>query len=424
MHRTVPGATQRLIRTGLKTLVGAVFGASFLLAAPDLANARPKNSKQASKRAKARPRAIPSASLSGNAQTKAVPASPESFVSARAQKILSSLKSRPLVPVASSEIEAAPSKGSWLEAVYQKNLVETSQATEMLADKRLLAEVLDREIGSRAKNFYPKTIGLREFLVKRRLVNAMGELVSDGDAIEQALAEEFPAGFVVRPAVGIAPSETGRGLFPETDQFIVELLKPNNALYSPDHLAIPVKSHILDEIASGEAIVLQENVVGSADARKKLKTRYFQEVRVHTYEGRVVEGSVPSRWVQTNLLKNDEIKKAEAFVEEFLKSMSLAFLSRQAFGVDVAVMDNGEMRIIDVVTNRGKAIAWSGYLDQPRVIGAYSRHFEQHYGIAFKGFGGTLIRHNFANYLPYWEKRIDKAKPGWNKVMAWLPPSP
>ncbi len=42
----------------------------------------------------------------------------------------------------------------------------------------------------------------------------------------------------------------------------------------------------------------------------------------------------------------------------------------------------------------------------------------------FKGWSGALIRHNFANYMPYWEKRIEKAKPGWGKIMAYVPPVP
>jgi hypothetical protein len=92
--------------------------------------------------------------------------------------------------------------------------------------------------------------------------------------------------------------------------------------------------------------------------------------------------------------------------------------------VDVAVLDNGEMRITDVVTNRGKPIQWSSYLEQPRVIGAYARHFETYYGLRFQGISGSLIRHNFANYFPYWEKRIEKAKPGLTKMLAYLPPIP
>jgi hypothetical protein len=359
---------------------------------------------------------------------KGPPPAPYELVAARSQRVLTQLKSRPLrlpgVALAETELEASASKNGWLKSLYQRNLIEASWATEMLSDKRILYDVLARELGNNVYRFYPKTVGLREILHRRKLINAKGEITASGDEIETALHEEFPKGFLVRPAVGVAPQETGKGLFPNTDQFIVELMTPGNPLYSPAHLAQPVRSHILDTIASGEALVLQENFIIAADVKRPLKSRFYQEVRVHTYEARVVAGAVPERWVQTNLLSEEQEAKAEAFVQQFLSLLPVSMLTRQAWGVDVAVMDNGELRIVDVVTNRGMRAPWSSYLEQPRVIGAYARHFEEHYGFRFAGLSGALIRHNFANYLPYWEKRIEKAKPGLSKLTAYLPPLP
>lgn len=356
---------------------------------------------------------------------------PDKFIAARAQKVLSDLKSRPLrpagIPTEVTEVEATAAKGSWLSALYRQNMVEASWATQMLSDKRIFAEVLKREMGRRALVYYPKTIGLREFLYKRNLVDRSGRFTSTsnlGDRIEAALHDEFPSGFFVRPAVGVAPKETGRGLFQDSDQFIVELLKPENRLYSPEHMRQPIESHILGTVASGEALVLQENIVGSADALKPLSSRFFHEVRVHTYEGRVVEDSIPKRWVQKNALSSEQEERAAAFTADFLRSLPLKLMTRQAWGVDVAVMDNGELRVIDVVTNRGKRTQWSSYLEQPQIIGAYTRHFETYYRLRFSGLSGTLIRNNFANYFSYWEKRIEKAKPGLSKVMAFFPPIP
>ena len=361
--------------------------------------------------------------------TKAVPLSPAQLIAMRAQRVLVDLKRRPLRPVGlprkAVEVESAASKTAWLEAVYGKNMVDASFATEMLSDKRVLAEVLERELGpGKAFHFYPRTIGLREFLVKRKLIDAKGTITADGDELEAALNDEFPAGYLVRPAVGVAPHETARGLYPNTDLFVAEVLAPGNILYSPSHLSQPVKSHILNSVASGEAIVLQENFINSADVKKPLKSHFFQQVRVHTYEDHVIEGGIPDRWVQANLVTSDEARQAEAFVREFLVSLPLSILTKQAWGIDVAVMDNGELRIIDVVTNRGKAIGWSSYLDQPRVIAAYSKHFEESYGLRFTGVNGALIRHGFANYMPFWEKRIEKARPGLSKALAYLPPMP
>ncbi len=406
-----------------KSFLAALFLSTIFVvcsAVPAAAKATPKSSQKSTGKNSAR-------SVKKNLQK--VLQNPQQLIAARASGILANLRSRPLRSAESHlkntlEVAAEASKNSWLEAVYEKNMIESSWATEMLADKRLVAAVLEVELGDRAKRFYPKTLGLREFLYKHKMIDSKGALIAAGDEIEQALAEEFPAGFVVRPAVGIAPSETSRGLFPDTDQFIVELVRKDNALYSASHMGQPVKSHILNTVTSGEGVVLQENVVMSADVRKPLKERYFQEVRIHTYEGRVVAGAVPERWVQHNLLTPEQVRRAEAFIGELLTTLPLTLLNRQAWGVDVAVMDNGEMRVIDIVTNRGRNVAWSSYLEQPRVIAAYSRHFEEYYGMRFQGLDGALIRYGFANYLPFWEKRIEKSRPGLSKALAYLPPVP
>ena len=375
----------------------------------------------------AKPKA-PAVKVPQQKQTETASNKPAAFIAARAQRVITELKRRPLRSnernETPQEISTSAAKLPWLTSVYKSGLVDVSWASKMLSDKRILAEVIEREMGPEARLFYPKTLGLREFLAKHELVNKTGKITATGDQIEEALFKEFPAGFVARPAVGVASYETGSGLFPETDNFVVELLRTKSPLYSPGHMKQPVKSHILDTVASGEAVVLQEDIMRRADAKKPLKVHYFQEVRVHTYENRVVENAVPARWVQTNLLKPEQIRQAETRVGEFLKSLSAELLNRQAWGVDVAVLDNGEMRIIDIVTNRGRELAWSGYLDQPRVIGAYSRHFENFYGLRYQGWSGTLIRNNFANYMPFWQKRIEKAKPGWKKAVAYLPPIP
>lgn len=361
------------------------------------------------------------------AQAARAPLAPDAFLAKRVQTVMTQLKSRPLRPVQTEQVapvEARPDKASFIAAVYANKLVEASWATEMLSDKRVVAEIFTRELGEDANKYYPKTVGLREFLARHHLIDAKGGITADGETVEAALHEEFPGGFSVRPAVGVAPRETGKGLFKDTDEFVVELMKPNSSVYNPAHFLKPVTSHILGRVSSGEAVVLQEDVVGTADARKQLKRKFFGEVRIHTYENRVVEGAVPTRWVQTDLLTQDEVKIAEAFVTDLLKRLPPALLTKQAWGVDVAVLDNGDMRVIDVVTNRGDKIQWSSYLDQPRVIAAYAKHFEKYAGVHFEGVSGMLIRNGFANYFTFWGKRIEKTRPGFGKVLAYLPPIP
>ena len=353
---------------------------------------------------------------------------PQEFVDVRVQKIIADLGARPLraaTVLTRAEVDTASSRQQFLNSIYTRGLVDASWASEMMADKLIMARLLDRELGARAKIYYPKTMGLREFLVKKGLLDKDGNVLKNGDRIEVALHDEFPMGYVIRPAVGVAPTETMRGIYPESDQFIVDLMKPQSPLYNSQHLRQPVVSHLLRDVASGEAVVIQESIIGSADAHKALKHRQLQDIRVHTFEGRVVENSVPDRWAKGQpKVQPAESKEAEAFVADFLNSLPLSLVNRQAWAVDVAVADNGEMRVMDIVTNCGNPASWSGSLDQPRVLGAYARHFENFYGLRFTGLSGTLLRHNFGNYVSYWGKRIDHAKPGMDRMLAYLPPMP
>lgn len=350
----------------------------------------------------------------------------------QARRVVSELKERPIRPKPLHAESAGDSidvglnvkKGDWLQVIYSKNLVEASWATRMLSDRRVLFEVLSIELGKDVRDFYPKTIGLKEFLAKKGLVDKKGKVIADGNKIEAALYNEFTAGFIVRPAVGIDSKETGRGIYQDTDAFILDLLTPDSRIVSEGLDREPIQTQLLGGVASGEAFILQEDVVNLADIRKPLKTRFFQRVRIHTYEDRVVAGAIPERWVQAEFLNDDQIKAAEEFVRTFLSRISKNLLSRQAWGVDVAVLDNGEMRIVDIITNRGKPIAWSSYLEQPHVIAAYTKHLEKETGFRFGGVSGFLIRSGFANYFPYWEKRIEMAKPGLSKLLAYFPPNP
>ena len=178
-----------------------------------------------------------------------------------------------------------------------------------------------------------------------------------------------------------------------------------------------MRSTILDEVASGEAIVLQEDL-----STKQPGKFVWREARVHTYEGRVIPDANTNYWIANGHLSKQEVAGAQKFVGDFLALLSPGLLSRQAMSFDVLILPNGELKISDVVTNRGRKVAWSQYLDQPRVIGAYTRHFEQYAGIHFTGVSGLLLRKNAGNYFAYWGVRIEKSRPGLEKVLAWIPP--
>lgn len=351
---------------------------------------------------------------------------PRGFVDDRVSKMLRELKGRQPRSRATEarvlNLPMAASRAEWLQAIYSRRLVDASVATGLLSDKLLFYELARREIGPEADRFLVRSVGLRDFLVSQGLVGADGRLKVGGDVIEASLFKVFPAGFVARPAVGVAPRETGRGLFKESDEFVAELIKAQNFLYLPDHRRRPVRSSVLGGIASGEAIVLQDDVLTStAVAGSKTKWR---EIRVHTYESRVLEDANANFWISEARFTEDELKRAQSFVSEFLQKLPPSLLSRQAFSFDVLILPEGQLRIADLVTNRGRKAGWSSYLDQPRVIGAYTRHFELHTDVRFSGISGFLLRKNVGNYFAYWGLKIEKSRPGLEKVMAWIPPWP
>ncbi len=365
------------------------------------------------------------------------PIATEELVARSVTKILQELKGRPprqvsyethgAAAAAKVSLSMFPDRQEWLQAVYANKLVDVSWATSQLSDKRLFYEVVRRELGIRAAEYLPKTMGLREFLIAAGLVDAEGRLRADGDAIEAALFREFPAGFVARPAVGVAPSETGRGLFAETDLFVQELLRPQNVLYRPEHRKQPIRSTILDDIASGEAVVLQEDLISAAHSHVPLKPkdrRAWRELRVHTYEGQVLRDATPTTWVSGVRFTASEIDAAQTFVQSFLSLLPTSLLTRQAWSFDVLMLEDGERRIVDLVTNRGKRVGWSTYLDQPRVLGAYTRRFEQVASVHFAGIGGAMLRNNWGHYFGFWSLRIERSRPGLDRIRAWIPPWP
>ncbi len=359
---------------------------------------------------------------------------PAAFVDERVTRILRELKGRaPRSRVQTIQISTPiwVTKAEWLQSVYRAGLIDSSKSTGYLADKLLFYETVRRELGDELTDRYlVRTIGLRDFLVREKLVASTGRLSSDGDSLEARLYATFPAGFVARPAVGVAPRETGRGLFKSTDDFVAELVKPDTFLYRTDHLRRPVRSIVLDEIASGEAVVLQEDILSKFSAEQGLvgskAKREWREVRVHTYEGRVVNDANPGFWVREDQVSEKELEKAQAFVREFLSKLPPSLLMRQAWSVDVLVLDEAtnQFRIADVVTNRGRRGGWSGYLDQPRVLGAYARHLEAHAAVRFASLGGQILRKNAGNYFAYWGVKIEKSRPGLERVLAWIPPWP
>jgi len=381
------------------------------------------------------------------------------FSAKQVQKVLEQLQAQPLRPqghAVQANLGIRATKQSWLKVVYEHHLVESSWATAMLSDKLVLDRVVQSLMGDEwAKSNALKTLGLVEFLVKHQLVDAQGRwrhaqskqhLQQVGERLDEALADEFPNGFTVRPAVGVSKNETSAGMFASSDEFIQEILKVSTDLYRPDHIMKPRRSLALDQVASGEMYVLQERPRPVRWNAQNPKPRW-REVRVHTYEGRVVEGAAIRRWTKVGEPNVIEVEAAESFVRELLAKLPSRVLARQAWSVDVwvnsdslgadqvAVADGSgsaastqggraEVRLFEIITNRGRKLAWSQYLEQPRVLAAYTRHFENYASIMFDGAGAWLFRHNLGNYFGYWSHRIDRSPRGLDRLISYLPPLP
>jgi len=355
-------------------------------------------------------------------------------------KLLSDIEARPvredlhsqLSSQLNDSIEVDANKISWLQQVYRMNLVEASSLTALLADKLLQYKVLSHFLEAKTNHFMFHTMGLKEFILKHQLADPEGELIPDTDRFEEALAEEFPNGFVVRPALGISPAEKKHGIYASSDDFLKEIFRPHNALYQAQTLHLKIKSHFLNRVASGEAIVLQDDFSRSYVASQntpiqKIKFRKYEKIRLHCFENKVVESAIPELWVAKRQfeMSDDQTHQIEAFVQDFLDSLPIKLTTRQAWGVDVALLDNGEMKILDLITNQGVKTAWSAYLDEPKILGAYTRHLEKNLNLKFQGLNGFIFRNNLANFFNYWQLKKERANLGGvSQITASLPPWP
>lgn len=348
-------------------------------------------------------------------------------------KLISEIESRPLRGQMSTDqadkitIECDPNKNAWLKAIYAANLVEASKLTALLSDKILQRRIFEHYLGDQADHFMLRSIGLKEFVFKYHLADAEGQLIPNTDNFEEALALEFPNGFVVRPALGVAPLERNHGLFATNDDFLKEIFKPTNSLYQANTLHRKIKSHIINAVASGEAIILQEDIVHSSHTKQRLKNKVYERIRLHSYESRLIEGAIPELWANKRnfAIGETETKSVETFVADFLKALPPRLMTRQAWSIDVGLLDNGEVKILDIVTNRGAKSFWSSYLDEPRILGAYTRHFQENLDVEFKGLNGLIFRANLANYINYWDLKKERSKRFGNpEILSSLPPWP
>jgi hypothetical protein len=245
-------------------------------------------------------------------------------------------------------IPARATRDSFLEAVYGAGLVASGPAMAAWTNKWFQHETL-LKWNPRAAGCLPRTMRMRDWVPS---------------PTTEALATMFPDGFVAKPAIG--HSSEGRG-------FITD-----GAGLQAAWVELSLQDWLLQErVGAGFG-------PGAAD-----------EFRVHTFWHRVVAEATFSRW---DVLWEDQLfLEIEAAVQAFLDMLPPALLRGHAWGLDVIRVGAGDIRIIDLNTNRGERRKWSGDLAVPDVLGAYVRHLERFHEVEFAGPEGARLRENQAD---------------------------
>jgi hypothetical protein len=294
-------------------------------------------------------------------------------------------------------IQTRATRNAWLKAVYANELVRHDQETLKLADKLYSARKFAALLGDAHLGFFPKTLGLREFCEQENLSQA-----SSPQQWRKALEKEFPKDVIIKPCAVINTGGETPGYFFGIDAVLAALQKDSNVRLACDRPA-HFHSPLLNQIVSGEEFILQENVPVAAGYPSK-HSKSYSEIRIHTYENQVLRNAMFSRWAVTPVEGDQKFYIARDLVEKFLALLPEDFARKHAWSLDVFVFDNGYARIIDLNTNRGQALQWSGYLARPELLGAYTRLFEKKKSVRFAGWQGLVLRANWGNYFKYLKK--------------------
>ncbi len=130
---------------------------------------------------------------------------PVSFLDLQVQKVVQRIENeggRTDFSFHDVDLKLRAKRDEIMNIYYQRNLVEASEITLLLSDKLVMAKILEKYLGPRFTEFHPPTMGLKEFLIKNKLVNANGVVKADRLTLEKALDSAFPQGFIIKPPVG------------------------------------------------------------------------------------------------------------------------------------------------------------------------------------------------------------------------------
>lgn len=297
------------------------------------------------------------------------------------------------------EVEIKATRNALTKGVFYKDgIVEISDYSLFLTDKLIAAKVMEHYLGDDYKKFHMKTVGLKEFLQHNHIVDESGKVIRSKQAIVEILKLEFPHGFIAKPPVGF--DSNGKSFFSDIEEVAELIVKGDNELYNQSEFSVPFKADFARRFTSGEKFILQAKLDGAMGVSTDRAAGSFDEYRVHSFYNKVVEGATLNRWDGAN--SKEDILKVNAFVQEMLDKLPASMSNRQGWSFDVFKLPNGELKVIEINTNRGLLANWSDWLRHPWVLGAYVRHLEEHYKWKFKGFSGWLLRHNLGGLKRYW----------------------
>ncbi|MFN7728583.1 MAG: hypothetical protein ACK5P7_05460 [Bdellovibrio sp.] len=281
------------------------------------------------------------------------------------------------------------------EAIYGTGLVEASTYSRLMSDKLFQVKYLS-QVTPDVAAYFPRTFGFREFLGRHGLLTSRGQLSGNETQIFQAFQREFPEGFVVKPVAGY--NTAGKGFYINEARVLVQdLLKDPNKFLGSDSSFLFSSPEL--GLASGEGWLVQQLL--QAKVKGLPISGKPPEYRVHTYQKHVVPQATESRWLVAGEKNFPEVN---AYVQKFLDRIPDAHLAKQAWGLDVVQLGPGEFRIIEINTNRGQPIQWSGYLLSGLQLGAHVRHWEAVGVLKLNGPTAEPFRRNRAN-LESWIRK-------------------
>lgn len=274
------------------------------------------------------------------------------------------------------KIKTRPTRNAWLESLYEAGLVKADENTRRLGDKLYFIQQVYSFLGLETWDYFVESKNLSD------LVFLDGQMLPPAQ-ISEHIRSFFPEGFVIKPKDGINSWGRSPGFYFEEKSFLDDLQS--------------------ERVPPIEQLMIQTNCGPLLGTAAVTGSQQLSEVRIHTYENYVIDGGQYHRWAESPVKDSTHFRRAQILTQNLLQKLPTHFLENQAWSLDILVGAN-QARIVDVNTNRGLRGHWSGFLSRPRLIGAYSRHFEKHKGVRFVGFAGLLLRTNLASYHKYLKK--------------------